>query len=139
MRFHGERTAFTSEELDYLTRCDGVDRIAEVAVGLDALGEEEVGVAVARAYRDLEDPERAEVAIVVIDEWQGFGVGRFLLRVLAERCQAAGIRRWTASVLGENSEAVRLLESFGPVVERRWCGGVQEIEIAIRLGASSGA
>jgi GNAT superfamily N-acetyltransferase len=139
MRFHGERTSFTTEELDYLTACDGVDRIAEVAVGLDSSGEEEIGVAVARAYRDPRDEERAEVAIVVIDEWQGVGVGGMLLGVLAERCLAVGIRHWRAYVLGENAEAVRLLESIGTVTARRWCGGVQEVEIAIGLGASSGA
>ncbi|RYG24044.1 GNAT family N-acetyltransferase [bacterium] len=132
MRFHGERTAFTSDELDYLTRCDGVDRIAEVAIGLDSSDEEEIGVAVARAYRDAEDSERAEVAVVVIDEWQGIGVGRLLLGVLAEKCWKVGIRQWTASVLGENTEMVRLLESFGSILSRAWCGGVQELIIELR-------
>lgn len=122
---------FTDAELDYLTECDGLDRIAIVAIGLDEAGEEAEGVGVARAYRDVRDPTQAEVAVVVIDAWQGAGVGRILLESLAHRSRETGIHLWTASVLAENAEAARLLESFGSVVARRWSGGVQELTVRL--------
>lgn len=134
LRFHGERTGFSEAELDYLTACDGSDRIAEVALGVDETGEEAVGVGVARAYRDPDEPSRAEVAIVVVDDWQGVGVGRILFAALADRCRAAGIRQWKASVLGGNAGGERLLMRMGKVVERRWRQGVQEITVELDRG-----
>lgn len=129
LRFHTDRRTFTPQELEYLTACDGQDRIAVVAIGLDEAGEEFEGVGVARAYRDLSCPERGEVAMVVIDAWQGGGIGRHLMDELARRCLSVGIDRWTASVFGENRRALKLLASYGSITDRRWAQGVQEIVV----------
>ena len=105
--------------------------VAAAGVGVDADGEETEGVAVARAYRDPADPTRAEVAVVVVDDWQGAGIGRLLLSTLAERCREVGIRRWGACFLGENERAIRLFQSLGSIADRRWSEGVLEMEIEI--------
>lgn len=131
LRFQGARTHFTAAELSYLTECDGIDRLAFVAIGLDERGEEEVGVGVVRAYRDTEASDLAEVAIVVVDEWQGVGVGRNLLCILAEHCLAVGIRRWKALILSENEIALRFLATFGSISEHQWGIGAQEVVITL--------
>lgn len=133
LRFQGARTHFTPAELSYLTECDGSDRLAFVAIGLDDRDEEAIGVGVARAYRDTESPDLAEVAIVVVDDWQKVGVGRNLLRVLAEACLKVGIRRWQALILSENETALRLFGSFGAVDEHRWGVGAQEVFITLPI------
>ena len=59
----------------------------------DATGE---GVGVARYVRT--GPDVAEPAIVVVDGWQGRGVGSRLLDALVKRAREEGIRRFQAPV-----------------------------------------
>src|SRR4051794_22188358 len=67
----------------------------------------------ARYIRDEEQPERAEVAVTVTDNWQGRGVGRLLLERLTARARTEGIRAFTALMLGDNRVAVELLSEIG--------------------------
>jgi len=48
------------------------------------------------------EPDRAEVAFLIADEFQGRGAGSLLLHDLARRARAAGIRWFTAVVMAEN-------------------------------------
>jgi RimJ/RimL family protein N-acetyltransferase len=95
-------------ELDYFTRVDHKDHEALIALGPH--GTEPVGVA---RYVRLEDPERAEVAIAVVDAWQGKGVGTVLLHELVERAKAAGVRRFSAICLADNANVIDLLSRLG--------------------------
>jgi GNAT superfamily N-acetyltransferase len=62
-----------------------------------------------RGFVRLTD-EVAEPAVVVADRWQRLGLATALLAQLAERARAEGITRFSAVVLAENREAIRLLE-----------------------------
>jgi acetyltransferase len=97
-----------SRELDYFTRVNHEDHEALVALGPH--GTEPVGVA---RYVRLEDPESAEVAIAVVDAWQGKGVGTVLLHELVERAKAAGVRRFSAICLADNADVIDLLSRLG--------------------------
>ena len=70
-------------------------------------------IAVARYVRLPDDPDAAEVAIVVADDWQGRGrrlpAGR--RAALAARRAARGIRRFTATMASDNVAAHRLMEA----------------------------
>ena len=122
-RFLSAKDRFTREELRYLTEVDGHDHAALVA--LNRAGQI---VAVARYVRDVEDPEAAEVAVVVADHLQGRGVGKRLGGMLADRARENGIRRFTATMLGENPAAHALLRSLsGRLVEHPPAWGVQEL------------
>jgi acetate---CoA ligase (ADP-forming) len=48
------------------------------------------------------EPDRAEVAFLVADEFQGRGAGTLLLHELARRARSAGVRWFTAVVMAEN-------------------------------------
>jgi acetate---CoA ligase (ADP-forming) len=48
------------------------------------------------------EPDRAEVAFLIADEFQGRGAGSLLLHDLARRARSAGIRWFTAVVMAEN-------------------------------------
>jgi len=119
-RFHGERTDFTSGELDFLVACDGVDHIAYVSHGVDYRGQETEGAGVARFYRDPEQPDWGEVAIVVVDGWQNVGLGSVLLGILADHCRKTCVKGWKASIVGDNDRAIHVFSKIGTVTQREW-------------------
>lgn len=83
-------------------------------------------------YDASEDaPDRAEVAIEVLDGYQGHGVGTRLLRAITETAQAAGIRTLTATVLPQNKKMLRVFRDLGFPERARYDRGVVRVEIEI--------
>jgi GNAT superfamily N-acetyltransferase len=89
--------------LRYLCEVDHGRREALVAVAPDG----EV-VAVAR-YDRLGDTDEAEVAVVVEDAWQGHGIGAHLVTKLGRLAESRGLEVFTATMLGDNRAATKLL------------------------------
>jgi GNAT superfamily N-acetyltransferase len=126
-RFLAATPVLTDDMVRYLTEIDHHDHEAIVATD-ERRGQ---GVGVARYVRDPAHPDTAEVAVTVIDEWQGRGLGTLLLEVLGARARAEGIRRFTAMMLASNQQMMEVLEGLGPVdIVDRDAGTVQ-IEIPI--------
>ncbi len=124
MRFQAPMSALSDEQLAYLTDVDHHDH--EALVALDPATGHAVGVA--RFVRVSDDV--AECAVVVADDWQGRGLGTELLDQLVERAHDEGVERFTALVLAENADALRLLERLGDTVQRSY-GSQVELEIAL--------
>jgi RimJ/RimL family protein N-acetyltransferase len=104
-RFLTPKSGLTGDELRYLTDVDFIDHHAVVAV----YAENPRRLAgVGRWVRDADDPEAAEMAIVIADELQGKGLGTELGRVLADAALRHGVKRFTATMLAENVAARRL-------------------------------
>ena len=82
-------------------------------------------------YVRLERFDVADLAIAVTDDWQGQGVGRALLEVLRGRALAAGVRRFSASMLASNRAALALARRFGAVSARESRGEL--IELVLEL------
>jgi RimJ/RimL family protein N-acetyltransferase len=124
-RFLSARRSFTQAELRYLTEVDGRNHVAIVAESPTQPARRLIGVA--RFVRLPEDPDTAEVAIVVADDFQGRGVGSLLARELAARARGLGVKRFTATMAGDNRPALRLMEKLTRHLERRHSGsGVTE-------------
>lgn len=121
-RFLQHRESFTPQELRYLTHCDMVDHVAMMLVVIDAEGRELDRVGVARSVRDKEDSQLAEVAIVLVDEWQHRGGGIVLIMALALAAWQRGIRRWQAFFLETNPAIRKLLAHAGRLVNERRLG-----------------
>lgn len=98
-RFMGAKPRFTSTELRYLTEVDGHDHVALVAELASRPG---WIVGVARYVRLNENPDIAEMAILVVDEFQGRGAGSQLAELLAEEALRNGITRFRATSLRDN-------------------------------------
>lgn len=121
-RFLAATPELTDDMVRYLTDVDHHDHEAIVATD-EETGE---GVGVARYVRNATRPDTAEVAVTVIDDWQGRGLGTLLLEVLGERARAEGIKRFTAMMLASNQQMMEVLEGLGPVhVVDRDAGTVQ--------------
>jgi protein lysine acetyltransferase len=124
LRFLAPKTRLTLAELRYLTEVDQVDHYALVAV----LADDPATLAgVGRWVREAEHPERAEVAVVVGDCYQGQGLGTLLGSALADGARALGIGRFTATMLPENTAAQRLFAHISGRLSRRVEGGTYEL------------
>jgi RimJ/RimL family protein N-acetyltransferase len=119
------------ERLAYLTELDHHDH--EALLALDAPDGACVGVA--RFVRVA--PEVAEPAVVVADQWQHRGLGTALLERLAHRARAEGITRFSAIVLAQNRDAIRLLERLGDAT-REDDGDVLHFDIALPDAGGAG-
>ena len=101
----------SSSLLSYLVDVDYVNHFAWVMMTMEdgALR----GVASTRYIRLHDDPETAEVAFGVTDDYQGRGIGRLLLGALAAAAPVSDVRTFRASVLAENRPMRALLDHFG--------------------------
>lgn len=93
--------------LDALAAVDGAQHAAWVATS----GHEPVGVV--RWVRDTRDPQRAEIAIEVVDAHQGRGIGRRLVGVAMAEAAERGIERLTFDIDESNAAATALVAAFG--------------------------
>ena len=126
LRFLGPKAALSAAELRYFTDVDHRDHEALGALDHARGG----GVGIARYVRDREDPHAAEIAVTVIDGWQGRGLGTELLARLSERACQEGIRRFTAAVAADNAAMTGLLRNLGAdLVGREF--GTLEYEMAL--------
>ena len=109
----------------------------EAIVALDERGTE--GLGIAHYLRSPERADTAEVALTVIDDWQGRGLGTLLLEVISARARQEGIKTFTALLLAENHEMRGLLERLGPVRMIDQARDTVEVEVpvpAVRVDAA---
>ncbi|MDH6198882.1 CRP-like cAMP-binding protein [Mycobacterium frederiksbergense] len=106
--------------LEYLFEVDYADHFVWVMTE-GALGPV---VADARVVRDGHDATTAEVAFTVGDDYQGRGIGTFLLDALVISADYLGIQRFTARVLSENYAMRSILNRIGAVWQREDLGVV---------------
>ena len=101
-----------------------VDHRKDVAIvgTLPAAHGEEI-IAVGRYYLD-ERTNRAEVAFVVRDEWQNFGIGSFVFSHLIKIAKAGGISGFTAEVLRQNVRMQAVFNHSGLKVSSQLEDGV---------------
>lgn len=110
LRFHTLRLGGLSKaELDYLT---GVDQRDHAAWVVEDRG---TPVGLGRYVRLGKTSDTAEVALTILDAWQGRGLSKVLLAALMANAWVAGIARLRAAVLSDNILAWRLLASLGAV------------------------
>ncbi|MUM04192.1 GNAT family N-acetyltransferase [Mycobacterium sp. CBMA 213] len=101
----------------YLFEVDYVDHFVWVLTD-GAEGPDGPMVADARFVRLHEDPTVAEVAFMVGDDYQGRGIGTFLMDALVPAARGAGIERFAARVLSDNYPMRKILEHYGAKWER---------------------
>ncbi|HEY7454567.1 MAG TPA: GNAT family N-acetyltransferase [Thermoleophilaceae bacterium] len=125
-RFLSPKRRFTATELRYLTEVDGRNHVAFVVEDPHEI--ERRLIAVARFVRLVGDPEAAEVAIVVADDWQGRRLGSLVAARLAAEARRVGIQRFTATMAADNRPAHRLMARLTEHLEQHHVGsGVDEL------------
>ncbi len=131
-RFFGPRRELSDLELHRLTALDGWNQYGLGACAPASDGTLE-GVAVARFVRTPEAPATAELAITVVDAYQGRGIGRALVSRLADAAVVRGVRELHAIVLPDNAAVIGLLQRFAPWA--RWLRDGDNLKAVISLRA----
>jgi RimJ/RimL family protein N-acetyltransferase len=114
-RFFTVKGSFTEPEIAFFLNIDFVNHIALVAV-LEDLGRPRI---VGGGRYIVVQPGRAEVAFVVVDQYQGQGIGSALLRHLATLARRAGIDELIAEVLPDNNSMLKVFEKSRFRLSRR--------------------
>ena len=129
-RFLTPKRNFSRTELRYLTEVDGRDHVALVAE-YPAEPARHL-IAVARFVRLSDDPDAAEVAITVADDWQRRGLGSLITERLAAEARSLSIRRFTATMAADKVPAHRLMAKLTDHLEQHHAGsGVDELVLDI--------
>jgi RimJ/RimL family protein N-acetyltransferase len=123
----------SESQLTYLTEVDHHDHEALVAFTEDG---ELVGVA--RFVRVADEPDAAEAAVTVGDDWQGRGLGTALTQELARRAQEEDVEVFTATALASNAEVIDLLSRLGRTEVRPGGSGSVEMRIVLADGVGRG-
>lgn len=119
LRFLSGKSRLSRADLAYFTQLDHHDH--EAVGALDP--EDGRGLGVARYIRSSRDPDCAEVAVTVVDEWQHRGLGSELLTRVTRRAREEGIARFTALVASDNLAVAALLRDSGAAVRQLHQGG----------------
>jgi RimJ/RimL family protein N-acetyltransferase len=98
------------EELRRFTDVDPERELGLIATVRAGGRERQVGVA---RYVRESSPERAEIAIVLADEWQGRGLGTRLMLGLIRAAGSAGVRRLAGTALSTNEPVLALARKLG--------------------------
>jgi ribosomal protein S18 acetylase RimI-like enzyme len=126
-RFFAMKRHFSDKERAFFMDIDFKNHVAIVALAEEAGRKMVVG---GGRYIVFE-PGRAEMAFVVIDNWQGRGVGSIMMRHLVKIARDAGLQELTAEVLPENAAMIKVFGKFGfsPASRR----DPQVIHLALKL------
>lgn len=98
-----------------LSAVDGHDHIGWGAILLD--GADCPPIAAAHAIRSDADPCLGELAVAVLDDYQGLGLARTLIAALLADCVQEDLMFLEMQVLGENRAAANLVTALGATRE----------------------
>lgn len=113
-------------QLQNFVYVDHRNEVAIVGTVTEAHGEDII--AIGRYYLD-QKTNRAEVAFVVRDDWQGRGIGTFIMKHLASIAVQYGIAGFTAEVLRDNKRMQAVIDHSGTKVTRSLSDGVFHYEM----------
>ena len=123
-RFFTPLPRLTDTMLSRFVNVDYVDRMAMIAL----LGDQIIAVA---RYDRLPGQGIAEVAFLVDDAHQGRGLATIMLEYLVEAAKEAGIHRFIADTLPDNSRMLRIFRDAGFSDTREFQDGVIRVAFDI--------
>ena len=126
-RFFGAKRGFSEGEKAFFLNVD-FDKHVAIVASMEEAGRK---VIVGGGRYVVVQPGQAEVAFVVIDAYQGQGIGSMLLRHLAAMARAAGVKELIAEVLPENAPMLKVFGGSGLAMAARRHSGL--VHVTLRL------
>jgi RimJ/RimL family protein N-acetyltransferase len=108
-RFFAPKKGFSEREIAFFLNIDFENHVALVA----QIDEDKRPVIAGGGRYIVVQPGQAEIAFVVIDAYQGQGIGTILMRHLAVLARDAGLQELVAEVLPENTAMLKVFRKFG--------------------------
>lgn len=129
-RFLASVPHLTDSMLDHLV--DDVDGIDHVALALVVIDDDNIGtpVGVARMIRYDDRPTDADLAVTVVDAWQGHGVATTLLAELV-RERPVGVSRVVTTVAADNTASLAMLRRLGETTVTS--AGSNRLDVVVEL------
>jgi GNAT superfamily N-acetyltransferase len=128
-RFFSVKRDLTPSELTYFTEVDFLHHVALVAELQDGTQLRPVGVG--RFVRNNDQPDHSELALTVIDELQGKGIGKVLLYRLIDCARKLGVRHLDATSLAQNTRVSNMLRKTGLPFQSTIADGIKTISLAL--------
>ncbi len=123
MRFLAPRPALTERDVQRFTGVDQSDNVVFVIT----VGDDIIGIG---GYDRLNDAE-AEVSFLVVDDYQGRGVGALLLEHLSEAGREKGIHRIVGEVLPENGKMIMSFRAAGYQMAVGFVQGLMRFQFSV--------
>jgi RimJ/RimL family protein N-acetyltransferase len=126
-RFFVPKKGFSEQEMTFFLNIDFESHVAIVA----EVEEDERPVIAGGGRYIVVQPGQAEIAFVVVDAYQGQGIGTILMRHLAVLARNAGLKELVAEVLPENTAMLKLFKKFGFRTDAK--GSPQVVHLTLQL------
>jgi GNAT superfamily N-acetyltransferase len=131
-RFNSTTFSLTKKYLDYFTDIDSENHCAAGAIDLSK--PDEPGIAVGRFIRLKKEPEVAELAITVLDEYQRLGIGTILFLELCRIGQSKNVQHFTFTIHAQRRVLVHYMLQHGAVFKNR---SGSQIELSFPLSSAA--
>lgn len=128
-RFMSSIRVLSDSLLDYLADVDGSRHVALIVTQQD--GEDERIVGEGRYVALKEQPEAADIALLVADDMQRQGIATLLIRELTEIAWSHGVTHFRADVLADNRAMISLFRKLYRPVATTVNFGVIHYELSI--------
>jgi RimJ/RimL family protein N-acetyltransferase len=126
-RFFVPKKGFSEQEMAFFLDIDFDSHVAIVA----EIAEDERPVIAGGGRYIVVQPGQAEIAFVVVDAYQGQGIGTILMQHLAILARDADLKELVAEVLPENTAMLKLFKKFG--FQRDAKGSPQVVHLTLQL------
>ncbi len=128
-RFFTMRYSLPHEDLQRFTNVDYRDNLCLLCLVPDGSGERLVGIG---EYHKDTASNWAEIAFLVQDDYQGLGIGTYLVKLLQDIAESNGIRGFTAAVLPDNARMLKVFHKLGHKVKTTLTDGVYHLRIKFK-------
>jgi RimJ/RimL family protein N-acetyltransferase len=108
-RFFVPKKGFSEQEMAFFLNIDFEDHVALVA----QIDEDGCPAIAGGGRYIVVRPGQAEIAFIVVDAYQGQGIGTMLMRHLAAVARDADLKELIAEVLPENTAMLKVFKKFG--------------------------
>jgi RimJ/RimL family protein N-acetyltransferase len=127
-RFFVMKRSFSEKERTYFMQVDFLNHVALVATAQ----EDGQPIIIGGGRYIVFEPGRAEMAFIVVDAWQGRGIGSILMRHLIDIARDSAFKELTAEILPENTAMLKVFGKFGfrPAPRR----DPQTVHLVLKLG-----
>jgi RimJ/RimL family protein N-acetyltransferase len=109
LRFFAPKKGFSEKEIAFFLNIDFENHVALVA----EIDEDGRPVIAGAGRYIVVRPGQAEIAFMVVDAYQGQGIGSILMRHLAILARNGGLNELIAEVLPDNTAMLKVFKKFG--------------------------